>query len=213
MAGFLSGCTEPGIDHQGEYFIRIADRVVTVDDFNKAFENVKSAYSHSAMQNPVALKNARLRLLTQMTEEMLILKRAEELHIDVSKSEFDKTLADIKRDYPDGVFDQLLLEYAVSYRFWKERLKIRLVMEKVVAKELGEQITITSEDISNYYKKHYPKEHFRSDSRDEAKDINAMIIKHLRREKAEKAYKSWLNNLRNKYPIEINEAKWKELIG
>jgi len=86
-------------------------------------------------------------------------------------------------------------------------------MEKVVAKELGEKITITSEDISIYYKKLYPTGRFESIFQDEEKNINEMIIKHLRREKAEKAYKSWLNELQDKYPIEVNETKWKELTG
>ncbi len=213
IAIIVTGCAEPGTDHPEEYLIRVADRLVSVEDFNKAFENVKSAYPLSAMQNPVILNKAQLRLLNQMTEEMLILKRAEELHIDISKSNLDKALADIKREYPDGVFDQLLLEHAVPYRFWKERLKIRLIMEKVVARELGGRITITAKDISNYYKKHYPKEHFESGTRDKADNLNETIIKQLRREKAEKAYSSWLNELQKKYPIEINETKWREITG
>jgi len=208
IAIIVTGCAEPGADRPEEYLIRVADRLVSVEDFDKAFENVKSAYPLSDMQNPATLNKARLRLLNQMTEEMLILKRAEDLHIDISKSDLNKALADIKREYPDGVFDQLLLEKAVSYRFWKERLKIRLIMEKVVARELGGRITITAKDISNYYKKHYPKERFESGARDKANNLNETIIKQLRREKTEKAYSSWLNELQKKYPIEINETGW-----
>jgi hypothetical protein len=86
-------------------------------------------------------------------------------------------------------------------------------MEKVVARELGDQITITAKDISYHYKKHYPREHFASGTRDKAENLNEMIIKQLRREKTEKAYSSWLKELQKKYPIEINETKWREITG
>ena len=213
MAGFLIGCTQGEVDPKTEYLIRLEDQVVTVEDFKKMFENMKSAYPHGALQEPETLKNARLRLLNQMTEELLLLRRAGELRIDVPDSELDQTLAHYKQDYPEGVFDEILLEHAVSYPFWKERLRIRLIMEKVVVKDLGERITITPDDISNYYNKQYPKESLGSDFNGEDKNINAVIIKHLRRKKAEAAYKSWLNELQHKYPIEINEAKWKQLAG
>ena len=85
-------------------------------------------------------------------------------------------------------------------------------MEKVVARELGNQITITAEDISYHYKKHYPQEHSQSGAGDKADNLNETIIKQLRREKTEKAYSTWLNELEKKYPIEINETQWRQIV-
>ena len=97
-----------------------------------------------------------------MIEEMILQKRAEELNIEISDAEVEKAIADIKRDYPEGVFEQTFLEHAVSYNSWKKGLKIRLLMKKVVAKELEEQITITPEDISKYYREHYKRNNLKS---------------------------------------------------
>ena len=39
-------------------------------------------------------------------------------------------------------------------------------------------------------------------------DINETIVKQLRREKAEQAYKSWIEELKAKYAIKINSEQW-----
>lgn len=216
MLGLLLavGCAETKVDQEDDFLIRVGNRIVTADDFLKAFENVKNAYPHHVIRDSETIKSAQLRLLNQMAEEMLLLERAEELQIVIPDSEFEKALKNIKQDYPEGVFDQMLLEYAVSYRFWKERLKIRLLMEKVVARDLADRITISTEDISSYYKRHYHDNDVISNLTDEkSKDINEMIINQLRREKAEQVYQSWLQKLREKYQVEINQDKWKAVCG
>lgn len=213
VASFLIGCSQGNVDSRGEYLIRIDDQVVTVEDFQKMFENVKGAYPHSMLRDPQIIKVARLRLLNQLTEELIILKRAQELQIEVSESELEQAVADYKQDYPEGVFDEILLEQAVSYPFWRQRLKIRLLMEKVIARDMGERITITPDEISDYYNKQYPKESLGAEDSGKDKNIDAAIVEHLRRKKAEAAYKSWLKELQKKYTVEINEAQWKRLAG
>ena len=213
VSGIMSACAPPADDSTKNDLICVGNQTATLDNFQKAFENVKSAYSHSGRQSAVSLKDLRLRLLNQMTEELLLLERAEAIDIDISELELDQAVAGIKKGYPEGVFDRMLLEYAVSYRFWKERLKIRLLMEKVVAKELAEQITITPEDIADYYQNHYPRGFGGFDKNVRSKDIDKLIVKQLRREKAEKAYQIWLKKLQEIYPVEINEAVWKKING
>jgi hypothetical protein len=209
----LAGCADSESNDKDEFFIRVGDSVVTVFEFNRAFEISKAAYPHGAMQNPADIRDARLRLFYQMTEEMIILERAKELGIKVSDSEVEKAVSDIKGDYPDDEFEQALLENAVSYHSWKEGLKNRLHMEKVVAKELGEQIEITPEDISKYYEEHYKDDSLTSDLKEVSKDINVSIMRHLRMEKMEDAYKPWIKKLQKKYTIEINKAQLEKITG
>lgn len=209
----LTGCADSGTQIEDVFIIRVGDRVVTVQEFNKAFEITKAAYSHKDVQNTDGVKEARLRLFNQMAEELVILERAKELGIEISDSELEKAVADIKEDYPDDVFEETLLEYAVPYNSWEKGLKNRLLMEKVVAKELGEQIVITADDISKYYEEHHKDDSLTSDSDEIQKDINKTILKHLRRKKLEESYKSWIKNLKQKYKIEINKEEWTKITG
>ena len=210
---FLFSCTNSTLDFDDEYLIRVNDRVVTVGDFNKAFEIAKSAYPHTLMDDSVLLKEAQARMLNQMIEELIVLQRATELQIELTEPEITKAIANIKADYPEGVFEQMLLEYAVSYSVWEKRLKIWLMMEKVVEREVQQNITLTPEEIAKFYKENYEGEQLVPDKDPEKTNINELIVKQLRRQKAEEAYRVWIKNLRVKYTVDINQSQWKRLTG
>lgn len=213
MALVLAACANPDSMDEKEYVIRVQDRVLTVFDFKKAFEMAKTAYPHNVMQDPVALRESCLRLLNQLTEQMLIMERAQELGIETTELEVEKTISDIKKDYPEDVFEQTLLEYAVPYNVWEEGLKKRLLIEKVVNEELSEKITITPEEISEYYEGYYKGDGLTSDLKDRSKNINEIIITNLRRKKLEEAYKSWIKQLQKKYTIEVNKVQLEKITG
>ena len=210
---FLFSCTDTVLNFDDEYLIRIGERVVTVSDFDKAFEITKSAYPHDLSQDSVLLKEAQVRMLNQMIEELLVLQRGAELQIELTESEVTKAIANIKADYPEGVFEQMLLEYAVSYSFWEKRLKIRLMMEKVVEREVHRNITLTPEEIAKFYKENYEGKQPVSDQDAEKTNMNELIVKQLRRQKAEEAYQLWIKNMRGKYTVDINQSQWKRLTG
>ena len=208
---FIFGCMASETDAPSEYLIRVGNRVMTVADFNRTFELAKAAYPHNVLQNEAVLKIIRSRLLSQITEEMILMQRAAEIQVSVTDEELEKAISDIKKDYPDGVFKQTLLEYAVSYPSWKQGLKIRLLKEKVVAKELLENVRISAEDISKYIEEHVNDEEDDLNFSEGSKELNEKIIHRLRREKAEAAYGSWIKALQEKYIIEINRTQWEKI--
>jgi hypothetical protein len=209
----LAGCSDFEHKQKNEYFIKVGDRTITVADFNKAFEIAKNAYPQNRIQRPDVNREVRLRLIQQMTEEMILLERAEELGITMTDSQVEKALRDIKKDYPDNVFQEILLEYAIPYQSWKEGLKTRLLMEKVITQELGDKIEITHDDISKYYEEHFKDDNTSPDVKAVSKDINNIIIKILRKEKMEKAYASWIKKLKNKYAVKINKKELEKMTG
>ena len=209
----FSGCMNSGSNPDDENLIQVRDRVLTVLEFNQAFEITKTAYPHNLRFEPDEFKNAQLRLLNQLMVEMIILERAEELGLYISDEEVEEAAAEIKKDYPEDTFEKTLLEFAVSYESWETRLKNRLLMEKVVDSELKDQIVINPEDIAEYYKKNFETKEPDTDQTANIKDINEMIIKHLRREKTEEAYKKWIKKIKQQYNIEINSSQWEKISG
>lgn len=209
----LAACSDSTSKADKEFIVRVEDQVLTVLEFNKAFEIAKAAYHHNAMQDPDILREARLRLLKQMTEEMIILKRAQELGVETTAAEVNKAIAGIKNDYPEGVFRQMLLEHAVPYKSWEQGLTRRLLIKKVVDKELAEQITITPDEISKYYAENYQGNDLTSEYENKTVNINEIIIKNVRRRKLEAAYKLWIEELRKKYTIETNKVQLEKIAG
>lgn len=209
----LTGCSDSEQKQRDEYFIKVGDRIMTVGDFNKAFEISKTAYSHNRIQQPDAIREARLRLVQQMTEEMILLERAKEIGITVTEAEVENALEDIKGDYPDNEFQRSLIEYAVPYPSWREGLKRRLLMEKVVAKDLGDRIDITPDDISKYDEAHLSDAPETPDVKATEEDKHNIIVQILRQERMEKAYTSWMEELKTKYTVEINKKQLKKTMG
>ena len=207
----VMGCEQKTSEYGKEVLLRVGERVLTVHDFNEAFEISKTAYAHNIRQQSDDLRDAQTRLLNQLSVEMLILERGKELGISATDDELERAVSDIKRDYPEGEFEETLIEFAVSYDAWLNRLKTRLTIDKVVEAELKNRVSISPEDISQYYKKNFQGKDLESDSTQSSEDINETIVKQLRREKAEQAYKTWIEELKAKYPIEINSEQWNHI--
>jgi parvulin-like peptidyl-prolyl isomerase len=208
----IFGCSGPGAVKEDEALIQVENQVMTSLDFTRAMEFSSTAYPHNAIQDKGLLKTIRLRLMDQLVEEMILVQKAKELHIEVSEPEFQKAIDEIKKDYPDDEFRETFLENAVSYETWKSRLKIRILMEKVIRSELEEKIKITKEDISGYYKDHDPDGTLEAEAVSGESEINEMIVKQIRRKKAEENYKDWIKNLRKGYKIEINKKLWEKIL-
>jgi hypothetical protein len=213
LSVMLGGCMNSESNSENEPLIRIHDRILTVLDFNQAFEITQVDYPHNFQNETEAFRKARLRLLNQLVVEMIILARADELGLSITREEIQNVVAEIKSDYPEDTFEKALLESAISYDAWEAQLKKRLLMQKVVDNQLKNRIVITPEDIAGYYEKNYKSADPAAQLRNPAKDINENIIRHLRQQKAEQAYKIWIKELKRKYTIEINAALWEKISG
>ncbi|HAO20693.1 MAG: hypothetical protein BWK80_39325 [Desulfobacteraceae bacterium IS3] len=197
----LSGCTNPDSAQKDTYLIRAGNSRITISDFNKSFESAKTAYHYDALQDPAILKSVRTELLKQLAERAILTERAGELRIDVSEAELEKAVLSAKEGYPDGEFEKTLLESAVSYDSWKTELKHRLLMEKVIEKDLEQEMNITAEDITKY----------NAENKEKKLISDEMMVKLLKKKKAEAAYPAWIEQLQKKYKVEINETEWKKI--
>lgn len=203
------GCTRKKAEE--EYLLRVRSLSMSPSEFNQAVKAAsEEAFPGEQNMEPSVLNDLRMRVLTQITEEMMISAYAADQGIQVSNEELDKVVADIKADYPDSTFEETLLENAISLQFWRKQLAARLLVEKVITKELVLPVQITSEDIAQYIKTNYPDGVPEDQNADE---FNQKIIKHLRQQKAELAYKEWIDGLRKSYPVEINRQVWDRMVG
>ncbi|WP_410288662.1 SurA N-terminal domain-containing protein [Desulfosarcina sp.] len=204
----LAGCSAPDDPSSQEtVLIRTDGQRVTLAQFERAFEAARIAYSDNRSVDPQVLQEARLRLLNQMAEEAVIDRRADELGIELDDVELEAGIQAIRKDYPEDEFEQMLLESAIPYSLWKDRLRTRLLMEKVVDQDLVQTLTITAKDIETYYKAHEAELSVKDGEAPET-DLKRIIVEQLRREKVEAAYPQWMDALRIRYGVEINWDVW-----
>jgi len=201
--------TDSSAPHEA-VLIRSDNQTVTRAQFERAFEAARIAYSDERSVDRRVIANARTRLLHQMAEELIVNRRAEELGIALDEAELNAAIEKIKQDYPEDAFDQMLLESAIPYSLWKERLQERLLMEKVVDRELVQSLEITAADIEAYYKAHEKNLAAKTEMSPET-DLERYIVEQLRRQKVEAAYPQWMEGLRQRYQVEINWELWERI--
>ena len=209
----LVGCidTSPKIDDA--VLIRVENQVLTIREFNQVFEIAKAAYSNSVLKQPQVLKKKLYDVLYQLTDELVIKNRAAELNLVVSDVDLDKEIRAIKTDYPDETFEQILLEHSVPFGIWKERLRVRLLMEKVIKNDLIDGQVISLDDISAFWQgRRIPEKEVEGAQDKTEKDVED-VVGQLRRIKAQENYKDWINKLRTRYTITIDQQIWKKITG
>jgi hypothetical protein len=105
-----------------------------------------------------------------------------------------------------------------------------LLLEKVVAQELEEKVEISPEDVAAYYAEHYANRSEAAGGATEDADaqaggetplaaqkplavesINAAIVNHLRRSKAQEQYPAWIQNLQTRYGVTVDWDRWHRL--
>ena len=209
-AGFF-GCSDSKGPVSPEVLIQINDSVVTVDDFERAVQDTTDDFPTDMDMDAGILADIQLRILNQLTERLILLERARELNIQIDDTELERVIASIKSDYPRGEFDQVLLEQAVSFHQWKNDLRIRLLMEKVVDHELEPRIHITPEEISEYYEKNYKSSRSNPDEKEAVSNIDAIIVQQVRNSKKEAMYRSWMTALEKQYTLKVNQAAWDKI--
>ena len=225
----LPGCMDATIEPVDTYLVKVGGSTLTVSEFNEVFEISKTAYSHSDTMDPQVVADIKLRVLNQLIEEMILIERAGAAGISISAGELESEVQKIKADYPNDVFEEMLLEAAVSFEAWKKRLKMQLVARKFIQMELEAKITITAEEVARYYAKHFPEDtRGGTDDRESGNQTDdsepgiqteeqppvitdAMILRMLKNQKVEAAYAEWMKVNRRTVTIDINSRQWEEI--
>ncbi|MHB8773451.1 MAG: peptidylprolyl isomerase [Syntrophales bacterium] len=91
-------------------------------------------------------------VVVRLVEERIMLQRARELLITVGDAELDARIEEIRKDYANGSFAALFGNDAIDYPAWKEALRRRILLEKVIAADVNARIQVTEPEAELYYK-------------------------------------------------------------
>ncbi|MEA2060462.1 MAG: hypothetical protein U9P10_08160 [Thermodesulfobacteriota bacterium] len=202
-----AGCTRSSNSSgKNEFLLKCRDKIISVDEFSEEIEMKKAGYPYAIKHDPEAFCRLMADLVDQLAEELVIRVAAEDRGYIVSDKDMDALEKDIKKEYPGNSFDAMLIENAVSYDFWRKRLKIELVMKQFIKKALTEKIEVTPGEITRYFKQYQKKETSRGEGQDTGpEEMNETdLIDSLRQAKAEKMYPEWFASLEQQYPVTIN---------
>jgi peptidyl-prolyl cis-trans isomerase C len=120
---------------------------ITKAELNKNIDEIKDEMGISDEE-----LNAGIRpIINKIVEKYLIMEYGNEMGIKISEDEFASSIKELKKDYPDEVFKEKLLENSTDNISWENDLHKKLLLEKIVQKGIENIKPITFDEIQAYY--------------------------------------------------------------
>jgi len=121
-------------------------------DVDKYFRNQTAG----AEQQPVGEQadSLRLSILRELIDNEIIMRRAEKLGLLAADEEVDRKLNEVKSPFTQEQFDQRLKDKKITLDDFKRDIRRSLTVEKVINKEITSKVSVTDQDITNYYNAH-----------------------------------------------------------
>jgi peptidyl-prolyl cis-trans isomerase SurA len=127
-------------------------RKIYKSEVDKYYAN-QTAGSEQQPQGEQAV-SLRLSILDTLIETEILMRRAEKLGLLATDEEVDRKLNEIKSPYTAEEFQKRLDEKKITLDDFKRDLRRSLTRDKVLNKEITSRITITDQDVANYYNAH-----------------------------------------------------------
>jgi len=146
MPVFFIGC---GVfDQENEkVVIVVGSRHITTDALKEDMEFMSAGLNMSVMGQD----QFRDRLVERIIDHYLIMEYGKEEGISTSEVELESALKDIKREYTENAFQDVLLRGYVDFEQWKNQLREQLLVKKIIRK-VTESIALPSyQDIKGYF--------------------------------------------------------------
>ena len=102
-------------------------------------ENLKSEYGE---------------ILTELIVQKLVVQELIRQDLGVTEHELLKAEEEVRADYPEGAFDQMLIEECIDLKAWRLQLFNYLAMKKFYQQVLRPQIKIDYKEAQDYYREH-----------------------------------------------------------
>ena len=90
-------------------------------------------------------------VLAGLIEERLIIQRARAMRLAVEKAELEAQIAEISKDYNPEEFKALFGEHGFDYQSWRESLRVRLLLDKVIAADVNTRIVVDDAEAEQRY--------------------------------------------------------------
>ncbi len=98
------------------------------------------------------------RVLNELIEEKALLLEAQKRKLNVSPEELTQALSDVEKDYPGQSFHAMLISQKISYSRWRERMRLKILLSKVIEDITKAEILQPSEESIQAYFKEHPEE-------------------------------------------------------
>ncbi len=151
---WLFGCSDGPLAPDPHIVEANGKRFISLREFIKAFNDQYQQWA-SSDENPSVDQRKVLELkkafLDRFIEEKLILKKARELGIEVTKEELKAKIDSLRRDYPGSQMEEMSKKGLINMERLKEGIQKDLLMRKVIDRFLAKKVAVSQEEAMDHF--------------------------------------------------------------
>jgi len=127
--------------------IRVGDRSIRGEDIKRIvkFTSFENGIPKSAVWSSIT------NLVNKIVDDALILEYGKDKGIELDDIALERAIQGIAKDYPEESFKEMLLTRCIDYKEWKQRLRERLLIRKIVKERTKSIGPVSYEAIRSYY--------------------------------------------------------------
>jgi parvulin-like peptidyl-prolyl isomerase len=138
-----------------DVFDRRAEKVVlSVGSREITPEDLKTQRERMAFELDGTSKEGFDSFIERVVDHYLILEYGKQQSLSVSDEELESAVREIKKDYAEKDFQEVLLKGYIDYGEWKEGLREQLLIKKITRKASEASPQVSIEEIKAYYDSH-----------------------------------------------------------
>ena len=149
LLGGLSACEKP--QPPLPPLIEVGSRQLSLEQFEHEMSLAYPDISGLPAKEQFLLKK---QLIHQLIDRELILGEAARLNVEISPDEMDAALSEVRGNYSQDEFNQLIRQEGKTLDSWLAALKLRLITAKVSAAILINQAEVADQETEAYYLAH-----------------------------------------------------------
>jgi parvulin-like peptidyl-prolyl isomerase len=124
---------------------------ITADVFNEKYNRFTLRFHVPVAESPTSVSELKLGFLNKLIETELLLQEADVRSLTVTDEELDLEISHLKEDYPKDTLNEALERIGLQLEEWKEDRKEKLLIDKLIKREVDSVIHVSDDDIREYY--------------------------------------------------------------
>lgn len=145
-----AGCTS--LDKDEDVVARVNGEAVLLSELETVHDLKYLARSTHHLASLDYLSSEYGSVLSEIVVQRLVAQFLAQRGISVTDQELKAAEGQVRADYPEGAFEQMLIEEYIHLDKWREQLRATLSQEKLLQKVLRPFISIDYQEVDAYYR-------------------------------------------------------------
>lgn len=151
MLSFLAACGgEKPSQPPAPAVATVNGQSIDLREFEKALGEETALAKREIPLKTEETESLKEEVLDNLIRERIMIQRARDLYLSIGEAELAARMEEIRKDY-NGQFDKLFGEGGISLPEWKEALRKRMLLEKLIARDVNAKIQVAEEEAERYY--------------------------------------------------------------